>query len=82
MATITPLTGKDLCASDFCVDDSQNIKKDLPTEISKTDGSNKALIIFPSGTSHTDKRYSYYIYDQKSKNEGSTPITGSITTGC
>ena len=82
VATITSITDKAACASDFCVDESQNIKKDLPTEISKTDGSNKALIIFPSGTSHTDQCYAYYIYDQKSKNEGSTPTIGSNTTGC
>lgn len=79
-AVITPLTSGAACASDFCVDESQNIATDIAPVVANH--SDRALIVFPSGTTHTGKCYAYYIHDENATEEGSTPIIGSVTTGC
>lgn len=77
--SITPQTNGNACASDFCVDESQNISADLATPIND---SGRALIIFPNGSTHTGACYAYYIHDENATAEGSEPTIGSVTTGC
>lgn len=78
--TFIEVNNNNACSSDFCVDESYNITTNIsPTVLTHSD---RALIVFPKGTTRAGACYAYYVHDESASAEGAIPTIGSVTTGC